>query len=135
VGNVKEKMMLKILDPLLRVKTDNRNALKIIGWWELRRILYNLIVFIALAIFLYLVPVFVEVPPDEDVIAPIAIVGFVCLCNLFYTLGWIVELNDRHKGVGQDLFKLGLVLTLAVILLPLIIEIFLWAKGGFVKVD
>jgi len=35
---------MKILNPLLSVDKKDRNVYQIIGWWEIRRILYNLIV-------------------------------------------------------------------------------------------
>ena len=38
---------MKYLDKLLEVKTENRSFIQVIIWWELRRILYNIIVLIA----------------------------------------------------------------------------------------
>ena len=76
-------------------------AFKVICWWELRRLIYNLILLIVgvatiSGVFAVAGP---HIPPGKDVIEPMAlfffIPRFVLIANACYTLGWIVELASR----------------------------------------
>lgn len=61
---------MKYLDKLLQVKTEDRSFFQVIVWWELRRILYNIIVLIAgilsLVIMLIAASGRVHLEPGED---------------------------------------------------------------------
>lgn len=123
---------MKYLDKLLEVYYVDRNAIQIIFWWELRRILYNIIILIGIFISLILMSPIVNVPPGEDLIEPLAIIGFGILCNIAYSLGWITELFiKRDNTYGPKMFKIGLLFTLFFIFLPLVIHIFFWIFRGF----
>ena len=123
---------MKNLDKLLEVYYVDRNAIQIIFWWELRRILYNIIILIGIFISLILMSPIVNVPPGEDLIEPLAIIGFGILCNIAYSLGWITELFiKRDNTYGPKMFKIGLLFTLFFIFLPLVIHIFFWIFRGF----
>ena len=125
---------MKMLDRLLTVDKDDRNTFQIIGWWEMRRILYNLIVLICGVISLLVMSAFVDLEPSEDLIEPFAIFGFAILCNLGYTLGWLTEVfNKKDKTYGPVIFKIGLYFTLFWVFLPAVLHIVFWIGRGFEK--
>ena len=119
---------MKLLNPLLKVKTEDRNVFQIIIWWELRRILYNIIVLIcgilSLLIMMSAASGRVELEPGEDFYEPIMIPIFAVLCNFGYTLGWLTEIFiKRSLTYGTRMFKVGLYFTLFWVFLPTIIWI------------
>ena len=125
---------MKMLDRLLTVDKEDRNTFQIIGWWEMRRILYNLIVLICGVISLLVMSAFVDLEPSEDLIEPFAIFGFGILCNLGYTLGWLTEVfNKKGKTYGPGIFKIGLYFTLFWVFLPAVLHIIFWIGRGFEK--
>lgn len=105
---------------------------QIIGWWEARRIPYNLIVGIAGIVSIAAVVLsvgvanaFLETPlqrPDPPLFFFAAL--YAVAANLGYTGSWVVELiTGRFRGVRSgDLavlsFRLGLVFSVLVTLLP-----------------
>jgi hypothetical protein len=114
---------MKYLNKLLQVKTEDRNFFQVIVWWELRRILYNIIVLIAgilsLIIMLTAASGRVHLEPGEDFFEPIMIPIVAFLCNMCYTLGWLTELFiKRSTTYGPKMFKRGLYFTLFWIFLP-----------------
>jgi len=114
---------MKLLDKLLQVKTVDRNLFQIIIWWELRRILYNIIVLIAgilsIVIMVTAASGRVHLEPGEDFYEPIMIPIFAFLCNIGYTLGWLTEVFiKRSLTYGPKMFRRGLYLTLFLIFLP-----------------
>jgi hypothetical protein len=72
---------------------------EIIRWWELRRILYNAVLFaIGIASILAMEWLMGKViPVGEDAIEPFAlaigVIVYAIMANLCYTLGWMVELG------------------------------------------
>jgi hypothetical protein len=123
---------MKFLDRLLEVYDEDRNTFQIIFWWELRRILYNLIVLVFGVVSLLLMSAMVNVQPGEDLVEPFAILGFGILCNLGYSLGWLTEIFiKRDNAYGPKMFKIGLSFTLFFVFLPLAIHTFLWIFRGF----
>lgn len=136
----------KCLDFLMQVKNVNRTWIQIILWWELRRILYNVIV--GVVGFCCLMALWQLVPQrgSEDVPEPIAIAAFGYLCNICYCLGWFAEIfistspksrkDDSlfysEKHYGPFVFKLGLGFTLLVMFLPVLlwclIDLFTYLK-------
>ena len=114
---------MKLLDKLLQVKTVDRNLFQIIIWWELRRILYNIIVLIAgilsIVIMVTAASGRVHLEPGEDFYEQIMIPIFAFLCNIGYTLGWLTEVFiKRSLTYGPKMFRRGLYLTLFLIFLP-----------------
>lgn len=108
----------------------------IIRWWEVRRVLYNLIVGFVGAISVGLVFLFVFLPPPdiraETGVKPFSVLIFGVLANIFYTGGWIVELALRPfigtKGLqfGPKAFRAGLMLSLLLVALPALAYGFMW---------
>ena len=81
---------------------------QVIRWWELRRLLYNLILFVvgvaAIAGMEWLMTK--VIPLGEDAVEPMILVlgvlvyGF--LANVCYTLGWVVELWGRKTDPSRS---------------------------------
>ncbi|TKB60537.1 MAG: hypothetical protein E8D49_05410 [Nitrospira sp.] len=101
---------------------------RVIAWWELRRIPFNVIVLaygaIGFVIFLWAITTSGHLQPGEDVVEPLALLAAPFVVNLLYTLGWLVEaparylIPDLSSGFGPMLLKLGLGLGLFLISIP-----------------
>ena len=127
---------MKILNSLLAVDQEGRNAMQIIGWWEIRRILYNIIVFICGLISMSIMSALINLKPGEDLQEPLAIIGFAILCNLGYSLGWLTEMfNKKTKTYGPKMFKTGLYFTLFWVFIPSALHIIFWIGRGFEKMN
>jgi len=113
---------------MFSVPDEPRSVLGVIGWWELRRIPYNIIVgsvgVCSLLLFFLFISQSNVLEPGEDAVEPIAIIFAPFLINIAYTAGWVVELNSRRilgrriERLGPLLLKLGLGFSLLVALLP-----------------
>jgi len=67
----------------------------------------------------------VNLHPGEDLQEPIVTIGFVFLCNIGYTLGWLIEIfKKKSVTYGPKMFKFGLYFTLFFVFLPAVIHIF-----------
>ena len=100
---------MKLLNPLLQVEHTDRNFFEIIGWWELRRILYTLIEMVCGFLIFLIISSLINLKPSEDLKEPITIIGFLVFCNIGYTLGWMTEMrNKKSKSYGPNMFKLAL---------------------------
>lgn len=103
---------------------------KIIAWWEIRRIPYNILVglvgVVSLAVNLELWENYVKLPTEiEGGPGPlVSVLVFGVLANIFYTSGWVFEAiykAIRHHGsniLGRRLFICGLVFSLLLAALP-----------------
>jgi hypothetical protein len=113
---------------LFDVPQGDRSDLRVILWWEQRRIPYNLIVgcvgLCSLAFFELAISRTGELKPGEDAVEPMALFVAPFLVNIAYTAGWVVEIVTRRlspKGrpaVGPILLKLGLTFSALVALFP-----------------
>jgi hypothetical protein len=113
---------------MFSVPPEPRSLRGIIGWWELRRIPYNIIVgsvgLCSLILFFVFITHCDVLQPGEDAEEPIAIILAPFLINICYTGGWVVEivsrliLRERIERLGPLLLKLGLGFSLLVALLP-----------------
>jgi hypothetical protein len=127
---------MRILDKILEVRREQRSIVRIIGWWELRRIFYNLVVLVSGIISMSIMSSLIELKPGEDLEEPIVIIGFAFLCNLFYTLGWLTEiLRERSLTYAPKMFKRGLYFTLFWVFLPALLHIIFWIFRGFEKAN
>ena len=113
------------LQKLLFEPTLARSPLRVIHWWESRRLTYNAIVgATGLVVLGYcyglelLVLGRIAGPPWQ------AVVAYGLVANVFYTLGWVVEnvaerwLKRPLYGIGPALFRHGLVFSLGLTVLP-----------------
>ena len=117
-----------------------------IGWWEARRISFNLIVGLAgavsgaaLAVMALVGELLFDVPigiPDPPILAVAAIVFYGVAANVCFTGGWIAELIVRRtwpseaEGLATLSFTLGVVFAVVVTLLPPVIVGGLAILGG-----
>ena len=121
-----------MINALLKVKNSKRNIFHIIWWWEIRRILYNLILWICLLISILIMTSLVNPKAGEDLPEPLMTLLFLLLCNLGYTLGWLTEIFIKKSTTyGPKMFKIGLYFTLFWTFLPAIIHIIWWIGRGF----
>ncbi len=113
---------MNFFNRLITVDTTDRNFIQIILWWEIRRILYNCIVFLFGMLSLILISCFTTIQNGEDTVEPLVILAFALVCNIGYTLGWITELmTSKSNTYGPKMFKFGLFFTLIVVLIPALI--------------
>lgn len=101
---------------------------KVVAWWELRRIPFNIIVGVygtlCFVIFLWAITTSGHLQPGEDAVEPLALLAAPFGINVLYTLGWLVEVPARllvpglSSRFGPMLLKLGLGLGLFLITLP-----------------
>lgn len=113
-----------------------RNVGAILGWWERRRLPYNIIVgvsgvvSIGVGTFLTWLPPggeFLGLPPWQPVVV------FAVLANFFYTLGPTLEiLVDKLWGrkvlpIGPALYRMGLTFSVGLTFLPAMMMFVFWA--------
>lgn len=113
------------LQRLLFEPTLVRSPLRVVQWWESRRLMYNAVVGAAGLVTLGVSNV-IELSFGNGWF-PVpwqVIVAFGLAANVCYTAGWIVEtaverwLRRPVYGLGPALFRYGLVLSVGVTLLP-----------------
>jgi hypothetical protein len=135
-------MMIGLLRQLRCSALGRRNAplnsiWQIIGWWEARRVPFNLIVGatgLVTSAVMVLTAVISEYltgepigMPDPPVIVVVAAVLFVVGANVCYTGGWIGELlvrrawPDESTTFGTLTFTLGLLFAVVVTLTPAVL--------------
>ncbi|MHC4618424.1 MAG: hypothetical protein ACYTEQ_11810 [Planctomycetota bacterium] len=112
------------------------SRLHVIGWWEVRRIPYNLIVGLpgiaSLAMFFLFIHLAHELEPGEDAVEPLAIIFAPIAINILYTGGWMAELllrivwREESPHIGPILFKLGVSLSVIAVLLPSAMWFVIW---------
>jgi hypothetical protein len=101
---------------------------RVIAWWELRRIPFNLLValygIVCLAVFYWGILGSGILQPGEDAVEPMALIAAPFAANICYTLGWFVELPARlvfpslSPAFGPWLLRLGLGLSAFLISIP-----------------
>lgn len=114
-----------------------RSIPSILGWWEKRRLPYNLMVgaagVFATGTFLFLA----WLPPfsfggdiTPEILIPITIFGV--MANVCYTFGSVLEIL-AHKVWGRDvlpigpaLFRMGLTFSVGLALLPALLSVIIW---------
>ena len=98
---------------------------KVLAWWEARRLPFNIIIgaYGILCLFVFFEAIS-SLPPEEDVVEPLALIAAPIFVNLLYTLAWIVEITyrsiepDVSPRFGPRLLKVGLGLGLFFSTLP-----------------
>ena len=108
---------------------------RIVAWWELRRIPYNLILaafgWLALTIFFVSIYGSGHLQPGEDAVEPFALLLAPIAANICYTAGWLLDAPLRlvrpalSPMLTPRLFGAGLAFSLLVISIPAV----LW--GGY----
>ena len=72
---------MKLLNSLLIIEKEERTILDVMVWWELKRVLYNLIILFFGMLSLEIMSLTIELELGEDIIEPIVIIGFAILSN------------------------------------------------------
>jgi hypothetical protein len=119
---------------ILRRDGTPLSSLQIVGWWELRRIPYNLIVgFSGLLTICVMVAVEINcerrtgvssVLPDPPIFALFGAIVYAFMANVCFTGGWVVELllvhglGIRPRRFAQVAFALGLLGSVLLTILP-----------------
>lgn len=117
--------MNNLIKYLFTVDKIERTKAEIIGWWELRRFVYNLVVLVCGIISMQLLSLLVELEPGEDLIEPLAMIAFAFLCNVCYTFGWFTEIFiDKSKTYGPSMFRFGLIFTVVCVFIPPLFNLF-----------
>ena len=128
---------MAILGKLFDVHISETKWYKIVLWWELRRIPFNLILILFLYIEYNLLPF---LPQGDRIVTlnagPMLVVGalfsfilYFLGANICYTLGWIVQLITRRvkyplfKIVMSKLFVFGITIAILVTLSPILLDI------------
>ena len=122
-----------------------RTTTEVIGWWEARRMAYNVTIggtglFTLAAVHLIArIPPFPEAIPLEPTLIIPVVYGF--LANVFYTGGWMAELWIRNtlgremEPVGPTLFRYGFAFSVGLTLFPVaviaIVKSFLIMRAVF----
>jgi hypothetical protein len=111
-----------------------KQAWDTIRWWEVRRIVFNLVV-LATGLLSLLVFGFIgsEVLGNVDIGDPfLEVVAYGLLANFFYTFGWIAEIlwgwgdTARTSLRRPMVFRLGLIFSAGLTLLPAVIVTLMW---------
>jgi len=121
-------MVKHFTDWLFASPHEPGSSWRVVAWWELRRIPFNVIVGVYGALcfvtFLWAITTSGQLPPGEDAVEPLALLAAPIGINVLYTLGWLVEVPARllvpglPSRFGPMLLKVGLGLGLFLITLP-----------------
>jgi hypothetical protein len=110
--------------PVIDLSTTQLSRWEVVRWWEARRITYNLLVGVA-GILSLILTVFVgsmAVKPGDDFEEPMGLIffsiAFAITANVCYTSGWIVDLVRYRGGPSRKLFRVGLIFSVVLALLP-----------------
>jgi len=111
----------------------------IVGWWESRRLRYNLIVggagvtsLVAVRLITLLPPHPLHLPTSFLHAVWLPVLAFAVMANVCYTMGPAVEVmveklwGRQVLPVGPSLFRMGLTFSVGLALLPTLLVVFGW---------
>jgi hypothetical protein len=114
-----------------RLPGTYRTPSEVIGWWESRRLRYNLAVGSAGVVTLVAFNILAALPPSPRpvfVLETLAVAGvYGIVANVCYTGGWIAELllrrrvGEEFEAVGPALFRYGFAFSIGLTLFPIAI--------------
>lgn len=115
------------------------SAWSVVGWWERRRLFYNLTVGAAGLVTLSTALILTLLSPGPKVFGPplVGVLIYAIAANLFYSLGAPLDLLLRrrlgeHAGpVAQALFRYGLAFAIGLTLLPIPVMLLGWVISLF----
>jgi hypothetical protein len=111
-----------------------------IAWWEIRRIPFNLFILLIGFVSAF-ITAFVGsrvFKPDQDIGSPfIEAALYLVAANFCYTFGWVTELlwdwgnTALTETIRSKVFRVGLIFSASLTLLPAIILSLIWAVRRF----
>lgn len=123
---------MDIITKFFKVNESETTWHKIILWWELRRIPYNIFLLLTLSFTLYITAFLPNEGYFKIIAGPGLVIGFYLGiviyfigANILYTLGWIFQILTRkttHKYINllkKVSFVLGLSISIIVTIIPL----------------
>lgn len=126
---------MKALTEFLFPAPAKRTAGGILGWWEKRRLPYNIVVGAAGTVSLGLMYLFTALPPGGS-IAPffswVPIAVFAGMANICYLLGPTVEIlinklwGTEVLPTGPVLYRMGLTFSVGLALFPALLTVMFW---------
>ncbi len=118
-----------------------RTTPAIIGWWEQRRLMFNIVVGVAGLFTLGIFALISVLPPSLPMNIPWqAPVVYAILANVCYTFGWMIEATlNKLWGpdvypIGPVLFRQGLAFAVGLTLLPNLLAVGSWVVRAFIRV-
>jgi len=111
---------------------------QIIRWWELRRVVYNALLLAIGVAALWRMERFLNSAPSvsdragETLGLVLLSAGYVLAGNIFYTLGWVLELQDRENAPelarkrAASNFRKGLWFSCGLTTLPFWLGLVFW---------
>jgi hypothetical protein len=126
---------------MFSVPAGDHSDLRVVLWWERRRLPYNLIIGLvglcSFALFALGISQSGELTHGEDAVEPLALPAALVLANLAYTGGWITEIAARRFSpgraapLGPRLLRVGLALSIGLELAPSVVWGIRWAAHAF----
>ncbi|HEX5724365.1 MAG TPA: hypothetical protein VFX98_02805 [Longimicrobiaceae bacterium] len=117
--------LVEVLHPLPDLR---RTPLSSLRWWESRRLLFNKVVGATGLVTLSGVSVFFMLMGEFSVLPMIAVAAaYGVAANVYYTLGWLIELVARAAwgrqapDLGPLLFRYGLIFSVGLTRFPLLL--------------
>lgn len=114
-----------------------RTSWSIVGWWERRRPVYNLVLAVAGVLSLGAHRLFSALPPSaaspDEPLGLVGVLAYGVLANLCYTTGPAVDVyirrrwGDEYAVVGPTLLRYGFVFSVGLTLLPIPVSFLTWA--------
>jgi hypothetical protein len=124
--------LTRILFPLPDYR---RTPLTLLGWWESRRLTFNLIVGGAGLVTLTVIGLVSLLPPRQTLPAGFPWLGVIVygvLANVCYSCGWLAEVamravwREEAPYAGPALFRQGLSFAVGLTLLPIPLAVLSW---------
>jgi len=113
-----------------------RSAWPIVGWWERRRPVYNLVLAVAGGLSLGAQSLFQVLPPrsspPEVPLGLVGVLAYAVLVNLCYSAGPAADVyvrrrwGDASAAAGPTLFRYGFVFSIGLTLLPIPLSFLGW---------
>jgi hypothetical protein len=107
-------VMTALLKNIFTTAPNHKSNKDVIRWWEQRRIFYNAVMLVAGLITIMLAILLNEIAFADLVNALPPVLIFALSANLFYTLGWMIEIFCRKLIPEKDFVqKAGPILFIA----------------------
>jgi len=120
-------------DVLYPLAAQRRTTGSIIGWWESRRLTYNVFVGCAGLVTLGVIRLISVLPPQMPMNMPWQFpIVYGLAANICYSFGWVLEAGaqrlwgDRVRPLGPPLFRQGVAFSVGLTLLPIALASVSW---------